>query len=140
MHEFWYNYVKAKYGKKTKLCYMDTYSFILYLKEDDIYKNIPEDFRTILDKSNCELDGQLPKGKNKKIINVKTDELGGKIMTELVGLNGKKTYYYLADDNDEKIAESTKKCVINRKLKFEGYKICLQATQLENEINRPEKK
>ena len=40
----------------------------------------------------------------------------------------------------KKIAESTKKCVINRKLKFEGYKICLQATQLENEINRSEKK
>ena len=109
MHEFWYNYVKAKYGKKTKLCYMDTYSFILYLKEDDIYKNIPEDFRTILDKSNCELDGQLPKGKNKKNINVKTDELGGKIMTELVGLNGKKTYYYLADDNDEKNSRKHKK-------------------------------
>ena len=24
MHEFWYDYVKPKYDKKTKLCYMDT--------------------------------------------------------------------------------------------------------------------
>ena len=24
MYEFWYNYVKLKYGEKVKLCYMDT--------------------------------------------------------------------------------------------------------------------
>ena len=24
MHEFWYDYVKLKYGEKVKLCYMDT--------------------------------------------------------------------------------------------------------------------
>ena len=24
MHEFWYDYVKLRYGKKAKLCYMDT--------------------------------------------------------------------------------------------------------------------
>ena len=29
MHEFWYDYVKPKYGEKAKLCYMDTDSFIV---------------------------------------------------------------------------------------------------------------
>ena len=38
IHEFWYDYVKAKYGKKAKLCYMDTDSFIAFIKTDDIYK------------------------------------------------------------------------------------------------------
>ena len=38
MHEFWYDYVKLKYGEKVKLCYMDTDSFIAYIKTDDIYK------------------------------------------------------------------------------------------------------
>ena len=32
MHEFWYNYVKLKYGGKVKLCYMDADSFIVYIK------------------------------------------------------------------------------------------------------------
>ena len=32
-----------------------------------------------------------------------------------------------------------KKCVIKRKIKFEDYKNCLKATQLENKINHPEK-
>ena len=34
----------------------------------------------------------------------------------------------------------TKKCVIKRKLKFENYENCLEATQFENKINYLEKK
>ena len=40
MHEFWYDYVKPKYGEKAKLCYMDTDSFIVYIKTDDTYKDV----------------------------------------------------------------------------------------------------
>ena len=43
MYEFWYDYVKPNYGEKTKLCYMDTDSFIVYIKTEDIYKDIAED-------------------------------------------------------------------------------------------------
>ena len=32
MYQFWYDYVKPKYGKKAKLCYMDTDSCIVYIK------------------------------------------------------------------------------------------------------------
>ena len=35
-YEFWYDYVKPKYGEKAKLYYMDTDSFIVYIKTDDI--------------------------------------------------------------------------------------------------------
>ena len=34
MHEFWYDYVKSKYGKKLKLCYMDKDTFIVYLETE----------------------------------------------------------------------------------------------------------
>ena len=51
-----------------------------------------------------------------------------------------KTYSYLIDeDNEDKKAKGTKLCVIKRKLKFENYKNCLEATQLENKINYLEK-
>ena len=43
MYEFWYDYVKPKYGEKARLCYMDTDSFIVYVRTDDIYKHITED-------------------------------------------------------------------------------------------------
>ena len=36
MYDIWYDYVKSKYREKAKLCYMDTYSFIVYIKNDDI--------------------------------------------------------------------------------------------------------
>ena len=100
MYEFWYNYVKPKYGEKAKLCYMDTNGFIVYIKTDDIYKDIPEDVETIFDTSNYELDRPLPKEKNKKVIGLIKDELDQKIMIKCVGLRAK-TYSYLKDDGSE---------------------------------------
>ena len=32
MHEFWCDYVKPNYDEKAKLCYMDTESFVVYIK------------------------------------------------------------------------------------------------------------
>ena len=40
MYEFWYNYMKPKYGDNVKLCYIDTDSFIMYTKTEDFYKDI----------------------------------------------------------------------------------------------------
>ena len=61
MYEFCYDYVKPKYGEKAKLCFMDTNSFIVYIKTDDIYKDISEEVETRFDTSNYELDRPLPK-------------------------------------------------------------------------------
>ena len=133
MYETWYDYVKPK------LCYMDKDSFIVYIKTDDIYKDIAEDVETRFDTSNYELDRLLPKAKNKKVIGLMKDQLGGKIMTKFVGLRAK-TYSYLIDDGSEdKKAKSTKTCVIKRKVKFQDYKNCLEAAQIDNKINHLEK-
>ena len=66
----------------------------------------------------------MPKGKNKRVIELMKDELGGKIMAKFVGLRAK-TYSYLIDDSseDEK-AKGIKKCVIKIKVKFENYENC----------------
>ena len=53
MHEFWYDYIKPKYGENAELYYMDTDSFIVYVKTCDIYKSIAEDVS--FDTSNYEL-------------------------------------------------------------------------------------
>ena len=68
------------------------------------------------------------------------DELGGQIMNKFVGLRAK-TYSYLRNNNDkDKKAKGTRKCVIKRNLKFRHYKKCLKASQIENKINYLEKK
>ena len=49
MYVFSYDYVEPKYGEKSKLCYMDTYSFIVYIKTDGTYKDIAKDIETWFD-------------------------------------------------------------------------------------------
>ena len=46
VYESWYDYIKLKYRKKAKLCPINTGSFIVYIKTDDIYKDIAEDVET----------------------------------------------------------------------------------------------
>ena len=48
MHEFWYDYAIPKYWAKAKLCYMDTGTFIVYIKHD-VYNDIAEDIETRFD-------------------------------------------------------------------------------------------
>ena len=66
MHEFWYDYMKPKYGDDVKFCCIDTDSFIMNNKTEDFYKDIANDVENRFDTSNCECDRPLLTGKNKK--------------------------------------------------------------------------
>ena len=109
------------------------YGFIVYIKTDDIYKDIAEGIETRFDNPNYELDRPLPKGKNKKVAGSMKDELGGKIMTKFVGLRAKTYSCLIADGSEDKKAKGTKK------LKFGNYKNCLEGPQLDNKLNYLEK-
>ena len=129
-YEFWYDYMKPKYANNVKLCYMDTDSFIMNIKTNYFYKDISIDVGNRFDTSNYEVKRPLPTGKNKKVIGLKKDELGGKIITEFVTLRPK-TYSFLTDDGKEdKKAKGTKKCVIKRMIKFNDYKKCLLSDEV----------
>ena len=96
MHEFWYDYVKPNYGENAQL---DTDSFIFHLKPDNVYKDIAEELKKDL---TLQIDRSLAKEKNKKVIGLKKNELGGQIMKKFAGLRPK-AYSYLKnnDDNDK---------------------------------------
>ena len=70
MYEFWYDYIKQKYGDKARLCYTDTDSFVMYIKTEDFYKAIAGDVERWFDTSNYDKKDKrpLPIGKNKKVI------------------------------------------------------------------------
>ena len=89
MYEFWYDYMKPKYNGNFKLCYMDTDSFIMNIKTNDIYEDIASDVENRFDTSNYEVNRPLPTRENKKVIGLMKDELGGKIITEFVTLRPK---------------------------------------------------
>ena len=75
MYEFWYDYIKPKYGDNARLCYMDTDSFVMHIKIEDIYKDIADDVKRWFDISNYdEADKRtLPTGENKKVIGMFKD-------------------------------------------------------------------
>ena len=117
--------MKPKYNDNIRLCYMDTDSFVMHIKTNDFYKDISDDVDNRFDTSNYEVKRPLPIGKNKKIIGLMKDELGGEIITEFTALKPK-TYSYLTDnDKINKKAKGTKRCVINKMIKFNDYKKCL---------------
>ena len=89
MYDFWYDYVKTKYGENIKLCYMDIDYFTVHVKTYGIYKDIAKDVETRFDTSNFELDRPLSKRKKKKVVRLMKDELGGKIMKKFVGIRAK---------------------------------------------------
>ena len=97
MYEFLYDYMKPKYNNDVKLCYMDTDSFIMNIKTNDLYKDISNDVENRF-------------------------ELGEKIITEFVTLRPK-TYLFVTDDGKEdKKAKGTKKCIIKKMIKFNDYR------------------
>ena len=97
-----------------QISWLQIHGFVVYIKTDDIYKDIAEDVVTRFDSSNYELERPLAKGKYKKFIGVVKDKLGGKILTKFVGSRAK-TYSYLIDDGSEdKTAKDTRKCAIKK--------------------------
>ena len=127
MYEFWYDYINPKYGDKAKLCYTDTDSFIIHIITEDFFEAISNDVEKWFDTSNYDKNDKrpLPISKNKKTPGLFKDELGGKIIIEVVTIRPK-TYAYLTDDGIEhKKLKGTKKCIIKRKIMFGNYSDCL---------------
>ena len=85
MHEFHYDYMKKKYARSTgndklTLCYMDTDSLIYDIKTEDFCKDIADDVENRFDTSGYRNYGSrpLPVRKNKKVMELMKDELGGR--------------------------------------------------------------
>ena len=100
VYEFFYGYLKPRYGDKVKLCYVDTDSFIFYVETEDFYKDIMPDLDTWFDNSkiNNKLDRPIPKGINDGILGMFKDELKGEAMTEFIAL-ASKVYAYICDND-----------------------------------------
>ena len=79
-------------------------------------------------------DRPLPVGKNKKVIGLMKDELGGTIMIEFVSLRPKLYSYKKLDGSEtpngphfveDKKCKGIQKCIVKKTLTFEDYKNCL---------------
>ena len=78
---------------------MDTDNFVYEIKTDDFYKDTAKDVETRFDTRGYSKDEimPLPIRKNKKLIDMIKDELGGKIMTEFTTLRARMFEYKKID-------------------------------------------
>ena len=128
MYEFHYDYMRPEYGSKVNLCYMGTDSFVYEIETEDFYRDIAKDVEKRFDTSGYSKDENrpVPIGENKKVISLMKDNLGGKIMTELVALRAKMyAYRKINKEVEEKRCKGTKKCVVSEGLTFKDYKVRL---------------
>ena len=90
---------------------MYTDIFIVHVKIDDIDKGIARDFETRFDTSNNELEIPLSKVKDKKVIELMKDELGGKMMAEFLGLRAKTCKRLINYGSEDKKKQKAQKSV-----------------------------
>ena len=121
---------------------MDTDGFVYEVKTKAFYRDIAEDVERRFDTSGYSKDENmpLPIRKNKKVIGLMKDELGGKIMTEFVSLRAKMYAYRKIDKKvEEKDCKGTKSVLLLKILhlmtirpaclmvkQFTGRKCCLR--------------
>ena len=122
MYEFWYDYIKTKYGERAKLCYTDTDNLVIDIITEDFFEDISGDVKRWFNTSNYDENDKRPLliGQSEKVPRLFKDELEGKIIVEVVALRPK-TWACLMDDGSEyKKSKGTKTCVINGRLIFEN--------------------
>ena len=128
MYDFHYNYIKPKYGNKAKLLFTDTDSFLYEIQTEDFYKDISGDVKDRFDTSEYPEDhpSGIPTGINKKVLGVFKDEAKGKPINEFVGLRSKLYSYKMDEGKENKKCKGVKKAVVERTIKHEDYKKCLE--------------
>ena len=122
MYDFYYNHLKKLYTHNIRLLYTDTDSVIIHVTTDDISADMQANISDY-DTSNYPADHPLFSTANKKVIGKFKDELGGKVMTEFVGIRPK--MYSYAGEESGKRAKGVKKSVLKKTISHEDYKTCL---------------
>ena len=122
MYDYYYNHLKVKYADRVKLLYTDTDSVIVHVQTDDLYKDMLES-AAIYDTSNYPASHPLYSTNNKKVIGKFKDELGGKLLTEFIGIRPK-MYSYVGEDSGKR-AKGVKKSVLRKTISHDDYKTCL---------------
>ena len=122
MYDFYYNTLKARYGENVRLLYTDTDSLIVHVQTEDIYADMKKNLDEY-DTSNYPADHPLFSNTNKKVIGKFKDELGGKVMTEFIGIRPK-MYSYVGEESGKR-AKGVKKSVLKQTITHDDYRSCL---------------
>ena len=119
MQQFHYDYIKPKYGDKSKLLFTDTDSFLINIETKDVYKDM-RDNKELFDFSNYPVDHPNYSTENKKVVGLFKDESAGECLEKFVGLKSK-MYSLKYKEKDKNTCKGVQKCVAKNKITFEDY-------------------
>ena len=120
MYDFYYNYLKKKYGEKMQLQMTDTDSLLYYCETPDIYKDMKEHL-DLFDTSDYPKDNPLYSETNKKVVGKMKDECSSIPISKFVGLRSK-MYSFVCADKEEKRAKGISRVCVKKDLSFDKYK------------------
>ena len=101
MHEFYYDHIKNKYGKKSKLLFTDTDTLMCEIKTDKAYENFNSDEVIMFDFSSYPIKSKYYNDSNKLVIGKMNDRTGGVAIEEFVELKHK-MYSFLVENSEHK--------------------------------------
>ena len=126
MYNFFYNYLKPKYGNDMKLLMTDTDSLFLEIRTENFY-DIRADVPEWFDTSGYPTDhpSKLPR-MNKEVIGMFKDELDGKTALEFCGTAAKSYAFTILEKNEtKKKCKGIRKAFVKKELTIDDYKNCV---------------
>ena len=119
MYEFFYNYLKPKYGNNIQLQMSDTDSLLFYCECEDIYSDMGESL-DLFDTSDFPKDHVLHSNHNKKVLGKMKDECNGVPITSFVGLRSK-MYAFKCINSEHKRAKGVGRLCVKKDMTFQMY-------------------
>ncbi|XP_060527092.1 uncharacterized protein LOC132702478 isoform X2 [Cylas formicarius] len=121
IYDFFYGYLKAKYGDKAVLLYTDTDSLVVQIFCENFYEDMKENLDKF-DTSNYSENNQHGIPVNKSVLGKMKDEYAGRPLWEFLG-TGAKAYCVNVDGNElTKKAKGVADSVSQRELSLDDYK------------------
>ena len=124
-----YNYFVKKFD--CSLCFTDTDSLVYGIKGvDDIYEKVHED-KELFDFSDYLKESKFYDDSNKKVIGKMKDEMGGKVVSEFVGLKSK-MYSLVTIDDGEKVRAKG----VNKNLRHDEFYVLFDKKVIRHNMKR----
>lgn len=121
MYEFFYDFIKPKYGDRATLLMTDTDSTLLHVKTPDLYQDMSKNLDAY-DTSDFDPDHICHSLKNKKALGLFKDELPRHVISEFVGLCPKIYSLRLNDETTKRKCKGVKRSFVKQNLKHDVYK------------------
>ena len=121
MYDFYYNYIKARYGPKARLLFTDTDSLCYEVETKDVYEDFWSD-KHLFDFSGHKKDHKYWYDTNKKVIGKFKDEAKGVPIVEFVGLRSKMYSFEKRGGKSVNRAKGVQKSVVSNGISHKDYR------------------